>query len=104
VQAGLTISGEAQESFIHIETSVDEVNAKVESVNQNIHHLVDANVRIERVMGIVSSVSETGISVSQETSAASQQQMSTTEEIENSAKSLAGLAEELQISLQKFTV
>lgn len=104
VQAGLTISGEAQESFIHIETSVDEVNAKVESVNQNIHQLVDANVRIERVMGIVSSVSETGISVSQETSAASQQQMSTTEEIENSAKSLAGLAEELQISLQKFTV
>lgn len=104
VQAGLTISGEAQESFIHIETSVDEVNAKVESVNQNIHQLVDANVRIEQVMGIVSSVSETGISVSQETSAASQQQMSTTEEIENSAKSLAGLAEELQISLQKFTV
>jgi methyl-accepting chemotaxis protein len=104
VQAGLTISGEAQESFIHIETSVDEVNAKVENVNQNIHQLVDANVRIERVMGIVSSVSETGISVSQETSAASQQQMSTTEEIENSAKSLAGLAEELQISLQKFTV
>lgn len=104
VQAGLTISGEAQESFIHIETSVEEVNAKVESVNQNIHQLVDANVRIEQVMSIVSSVSETGISVSQETSAASQQQMSTTEEIENSAKSLAGLAEELQISLQKFTV
>ncbi len=104
VQAGLTISGEAQESFIHIETSVDEVNAKVENVNQNIHQLVDANVRIEQVMGIVSTVSETGISVSQETSAASQQQMSTTEEIENSAKSLAGLAEELQISLQKFTV
>ncbi|NOV04163.1 methyl-accepting chemotaxis protein [Paenibacillus planticolens] len=104
VQAGLTISGEAQESFIHIETSVDKVNAKVESVNQNIHQLVDANERIEQVMSIVSSVSETGISVSQETSAASQQQMSTTEEIENSAKSLAGLAEELQISLQKFTV
>ncbi|MNY82945.1 hypothetical protein D3C86_2253530 [compost metagenome] len=55
-------------------------------------------------MRIVSSVSEIGISVSQETSAASQQQMSTTEEIENSAKSLAGLAEELQISLQKFKV
>ncbi|MBP1967389.1 methyl-accepting chemotaxis protein [Paenibacillus aceris] len=104
VQAGLTISGEAQESFIHIESSVEEVNAKVESVNQNIHQLVDANVRIEQVMSIVSSVSETGISVSQETSAASQQQMSTTEEIENSAKSLAGLAEELQMSLQKFTV
>ncbi|MDD9269775.1 methyl-accepting chemotaxis protein [Paenibacillus sp. GCM10023248] len=104
VQAGLTISGEAQESFTHIELSVEKVNAKVERVNQNINQLVDANVRIEQVMGIVSSVSETGISASQETSAASQQQMSTTEEIENSAKSLAGLAEELQISLQKFTV
>ncbi|WP_217635200.1 methyl-accepting chemotaxis protein [Paenibacillus sp. yr247] len=104
VEAGLTISGEAQESFVHIETSVEKVNAKVESVNLNIHQLVDANLRIEQVMSIVSAVSETGISVSQETSAASQQQMSTTEEIENSAKSLAGLAEELQISLQKFTV
>lgn len=104
VQAGLTISGEAQESFTNIELSVEKVNAKVERVNQNIHQLVSANERIEQVMSIVSSVSETGISVSQETSAASQQQMSTTEEIENSAKSLAGLAEELQISLQKFTV
>lgn len=104
VQEGLTISEEAQESFVHIETSVEKVNAKVEDVNRNIHQLVDANLRIEQVMRIVSSVSETGISVSQETSAASQQQMSTTEEIENSAKSLAGLAEELQISLQKFKV
>ncbi|OAS17649.1 methyl-accepting chemotaxis protein [Paenibacillus oryzisoli] len=104
VQEGLTISEEAQESFVHIETSVEKVNTKVEDVNRNIHQLVDANLRIEQVMRIVSSVSETGISVSQETSAASQQQMSTTEEIENSAKSLAGLAEELQISLQKFKV
>ncbi|MGO4272045.1 methyl-accepting chemotaxis protein [Paenibacillus sp. TAF58] len=104
VEVGLSISGKAQESFIHIESSVEKVNAKVESVNTNIHQLVDANLRIEQVMSIVSAVSETGISVSQETSAASQQQMSTTEEIENSAKSLAGLAEELQISLQKFTV
>jgi methyl-accepting chemotaxis protein len=104
VEVGLSISGKAQESFVHIESSVEKVNAKVESVNTNIHQLVDANLRIEQVMGIVSAVSETGISVSQETSAASQQQMSTTEEIENSAKSLAGLAEELQISLQKFTV
>ncbi len=104
VEVGLSISEEAQESFVHIESSVEKVNTKVESVNLNIHQLVDANLRIEQVMGIVSAVSETGISVSQETSAASQQQMSTTEEIENSAKSLAGLAEELQISLQKFTV
>ncbi|WP_173218796.1 methyl-accepting chemotaxis protein [Paenibacillus alba] len=104
VEAGLAISEEAQESFIHIETSVEKVNAKVENVNLNIHQLVEANERIEQVMSIVSAVSETGISVSQETSAASQQQMSTTEEIENSAKSLAGLAEALQISLQKFTV
>lgn len=104
VEVGLSISGKAQESFVHIESSVEKVNAKVESVNTNIHQLVDANLRIEQVMGIVSTVSETGISVSQETSAASQQQMATTEEIENSAKSLAGLAEELQISLQKFTV
>ncbi|MDQ0886255.1 methyl-accepting chemotaxis protein [Paenibacillus sp. V4I9] len=104
VEVGLSISGKAQESFVHIESSVEKVNAKVESVNLNIHQLVDANLRIEQVMGIVSAVSETGICVSQETSAASQQQMSTTEEIENSAKSLAGLAEELQISLQKFTV
>ncbi len=104
VEVGLSISGKAQESFVHIESSVEKVNAKVENVNLNIQHLVDANLRIEQVMGIVSAVSETGISVSQETSAASQQQMSTTEEIENSAKSLAGLAEELQISLQKFTV
>ena len=71
-----------------ISRSVEKVNTKVESVNLNIHQLVDANLRIEQVMGIVSAVSETGISVSQETSAASQQQMSTTEEIENSAKSL----------------
>ncbi|MNY57080.1 Methyl-accepting chemotaxis protein McpB [compost metagenome] len=104
MQEGLTISEEAQASFVHIETSVEKVNAKVEDVNLNIHQLVEANLRIEQVMRIVSSVSETGISVSQETSAASQQQMSTTEEIENSAKSLAGLAEELQISLQKFKV
>ncbi len=104
VEVGLSISEKAQESFVHIESSVEKVNAKVESVNLNIHQLVDANLRIEQVMSIVSAVSETGISVSQETSAASQQQMSTTEEIENSAKSLAGLAEELQISLQKFTV
>ncbi|MDQ0901367.1 MULTISPECIES: methyl-accepting chemotaxis protein [unclassified Paenibacillus] len=104
MEVGLSISGKAQESFVHIESSVEKVNAKVESVNTNIHQLVDANLRIEHVMGIVSAVSETGISVSQETSAASQQQMATTEEIENSAKALAGLAEELQISLQKFTV
>ncbi|WNR47005.1 methyl-accepting chemotaxis protein [Paenibacillus roseipurpureus] len=104
VQEGLTISEEAQESFVHIESSVEKVNLKVEDVNSDIHQLVDANVRIEQVMKIVSSVSETGISVSQETSAASQQQLATTEEIENSAKSLADLAEELQISLQKFKV
>lgn len=104
VKEGLTISEQVQESFVHIEESVEMVNAKVEDVNQSIHHLVAANVRIEEVMGVVSAVSETGISVSQETAAASQEQMATTEEIENSAKSLAGLAEELQLSLQKFTV
>ncbi|MEW9700033.1 methyl-accepting chemotaxis protein [Paenibacillus sp. SI8] len=104
VEEGLVISAHAEESFNHIETSVDKVNAKVDTVNQAIHHLVGANVRIEEVMTVVSAVSETGISVSQETSAASEEQMATTEDIENSAKSLAGLAEELQQSLQKFKV
>ncbi|RTE08315.1 methyl-accepting chemotaxis protein [Paenibacillus whitsoniae] len=104
VETGLTISEQAQESFVHIAASVEEVNAKVEVVNLNIQQLVAANLQIEQVMRTVSEVSEVGISVSQETSAASQQQMATTEEIENSAKSLAGLAEELQISLHKFKV
>ncbi|UJF31923.1 methyl-accepting chemotaxis protein [Paenibacillus hexagrammi] len=104
VEEGLAVSERVQQSFARIAASVEKVNAKVDDVNQSIHQLVDSNTRIEQVMNVVSSVSQTGIGVSQEASAASQQQQSTTEEIENSAKALAGLAEELQISLHKFVV
>lgn len=104
VEQGLRMTTETKETFGQIERSVSDVTLKLNEVNSSIIDLTTGSQQIVQMMDAVSSVAHTGLSISQQTAAASEEQHATSEEIENSAKSLAVLAEELQMSLKKFTV
>jgi methyl-accepting chemotaxis protein len=104
VQEGLAITEETKGSFREIEDSVQKVSEMLEKVTESAHKLARGSAKMVDLMDKVNHVSQSGMAISQETAAASQAQQATTEEIENASKSLATLAEELQLSLQKFRV
>lgn len=104
VKDGLLITEATKETFQTIEGSVGQVSAKMEQVAGATKKLVEGSGQMVELMEKVNHVAQSGMAISEETAAASQEQQATTEEIENAAKSLSRLAEELQLSLGQFRI
>lgn len=104
VRQGMQMAVETNAAFNQIEVSVESVMQRVQEVGDSIRELTSGSRQVIQMMDVVQSVSLSGMGISQQTAAASEEQQATTQEIENSAKSLAEIAGELQLSLQKFVV
>jgi methyl-accepting chemotaxis protein len=104
VEQGMLQSKYTQTKFLNIGQSIDEIYQKVESTTQSILDLSISRQKVVGVVALVSSVTEVGMNISQQTAAASEEQYATTEEIATASRVLAQQAEELRSSMQKFTL
>lgn len=102
VELGIEKTQQAQVVFQHIDEAVDHVYAGVSSVKETVDHLILGSRRIVTVMDVVDHVAKEGKVVSRQSSASSQEQFSSMEEIRSAAESLAKLSEDLQLALQHF--
>lgn len=103
-EQGIDKTHQAQDAFGRIDEAVERVYVGVASVRQSIEELTASSQSIASAMELVNEVTKEGMAVSQQTSASSQEQLSSMEEIRHSADALAKLAEELQLSLNRFKI
>jgi methyl-accepting chemotaxis protein len=103
-EQGIDKTHQAQDAFGRIDEAVERVYVGVASVRQSIEELTASSQSIVSAMELVNKVTKEGMAVSQQTSASSQEQLSSMEEIRHSADALAKLAEELQLSLNRFKI
>lgn len=104
VKEGLLLSEEVKQAFQKIEDSFGQVFVKLEESSSHTRRLMEGSAQMVEMMDKVNHVSQSGMAISEQTAAASQEQQATSEEIENASRSLAKLAEELQLALQRFTL
>ncbi|WP_246313463.1 methyl-accepting chemotaxis protein [Paenibacillus foliorum] len=102
VELGIEKTKHTQIVFHHIDEAVDHVYVGVTSVKNTIDQLISGSERIVSVMDVVNEVAKEGMTVSRQSTASSQEQLSSMEEIRSAADSLAKLSEELQLTLQHF--
>ncbi|MCR8635127.1 methyl-accepting chemotaxis protein [Paenibacillus radicis (ex Xue et al. 2023)] len=102
VELGIEKTKHTQVVFHHIDEAVDHVYVGVASVKDTIDQLIAGSQRIVSVMDVVNNVAKEGMTVSRQSTASSQEQLSSMEEIRSAADALAKLSEELQLTLQHF--
>ncbi|NHN31840.1 methyl-accepting chemotaxis protein [Paenibacillus sp. S3N08] len=104
VHTGIELSKSVHSTFALIDRSVVNVMQSVQEVSGSIREISEGSEGIVAAMDAVSGVTQKGASASQETAAASQEQLATMEDVTNSAKSLAELAEAMQSKLANFNL
>lgn len=100
---GLKATAESKHTFIEIEQSVSAVNDNVTSVAESIEQIRSMAETISQSAIQVRKLAESTAFTAQETSAATEEQLAVNEEISTSSQTLAGLAENLQKEVNKFT-
>ncbi|HWL23887.1 MAG TPA: methyl-accepting chemotaxis protein [Ureibacillus sp.] len=102
VNEGITKTNESLHVFKEIESSVEDVIDKVESVSaaiEEIHAIADS---VTESVIKVETLAKDAAAYSNDSSAATEQQLAVNQEISSSAHSLADLAEKLQQEVSKF--
>lgn len=102
VNEGITKTNESLHVFNEIETSVEDVINKVETVSsaiEEIHAIADS---VTESVIKVESLAQDAATYSNDSSAATEEQLAVNQEISSSANSLADLAEKLQQEVRKF--
>lgn len=102
VEKGLLATNEANQAFTNISSSIEEVTAKVGEVSAAVEELTAQSQTIVQTMEFVKDITEQGVFAAQDSSASTQEQVATMEEITDSAQGLTKLAEELQGVLSQF--
>lgn len=100
---GLKATAESKHTFIEIEQSVSAVNDNVTTVAESIEQIRTMAETISQSAIQVRKLAESTAFTAQETSAATEEQLAVNEEISTSSQTLAGLAENLQKEVNKFT-
>ncbi|WOV88631.1 methyl-accepting chemotaxis protein [Sporosarcina oncorhynchi] len=100
---GLTATAESKQTFIEIEHSVQAVNDNVVTVTEAIEQIRTMTETISQSAVQVRKLAESTAFTAQETSAATEEQLAVNEEISTSSQTLAGLAENLQKEVNRFT-
>jgi methyl-accepting chemotaxis protein len=104
VEAGITLSRKAIESFEDIQRLIGSVSDSVQEVSASIQEIASVGENIVESSEKVKEIAETSASASQESSAATEEQLATMEEVASSAQALSSLAEDLQTLISKFKV
>ncbi|QUG40804.1 methyl-accepting chemotaxis protein [Psychrobacillus sp. INOP01] len=102
VEEGLAKTTESLNVFHQIETSVDDVVQKVESVTTAISQIQEMASSVTESVQQVQTLATHAADGASDTSAATEQQLAANEEISSNAQSLADLAEKLQNEVSHF--
>ncbi|MER2076752.1 methyl-accepting chemotaxis protein [Psychrobacillus psychrotolerans] len=104
VEEGLAQTTESLNVFHQIETSVDDVVQKVESVTTAISHIQEISSTVTESVQQVQTLATQAADGASDTSAATEQQLAANEEISSNAQFLADLAEKLQNEVSHFKI
>ena len=104
VKDGFAKTQHVAETFQAIKDDVTNVNSKVKDVMASIDLVSSQSQEIVSISEIIKKAAEEGAILSQDNSAANEEQVATMEEITSSAQSLAELADELQSSIAIFKI
>jgi len=104
VANGLTSTNEVKIAFIDIESFIDNVIDRVRDVSASVEEIKDFSKQIANEIEHVNQLSEDGLQLSQESSAASEEQFNAMGEMLDSVKNLTYLAEELQRQANRFKI
>ncbi|MDQ0229854.1 methyl-accepting chemotaxis protein [Metabacillus malikii] len=104
VNSGLQVVNIAGESFKNIEQAVTGVVSQIEDISEAIKKLVNGTDIVNKSIHNVSDVAKESAEITQNISAATEEQLASMEEISHSSQSLAQLADELQNILKQFKI
>lgn len=102
VEQGTEQISQTGKAFERISSSIVHVNRKMEEISEDIKDIEKSNQKLTEEISNIASVSEQAAAGVEQTSASLQQSSSSIEEISANASSLAILAEDLNLLIQKF--
>lgn len=102
VQQGMRETSEANSAFTKISSSMGNVSGKVKEVTVSVESLVIQSDQVSKAMEHLEDISMRSVTANQESSAATEEQLATMEEVSASANSLAYLSEDLQEIIKHF--
>lgn len=104
VHAGLNVVNDAGSSFLKIDEAIRRFVDQIGDISEALQKLAGGAVNVNTSIGEVSSVSKDSASLSQNISAATEEQLASMQEISSSAQALASLADDLQKIVNQFRI
>lgn len=104
VKQGTVVAGQAGEAFAQIVGLIQEVNTQVAAISAAMQQTETSSGKIVQSVEDMQRVSRATAEQTQTVAAATEEQAASMEEIASSSRSLANLAEELQVAVSRFKV
>jgi methyl-accepting chemotaxis protein len=104
VNSGLNVANVAGSSFQKIEQAVNGVVSQIEEISESLRKLASGTDSVNDSIQHVNEVAKDSAGITQNISAATEEQLASIEEISASSQSLAKLADELQVIMKQFTI
>ncbi|MFD0590311.1 methyl-accepting chemotaxis protein [Paenibacillus sp. GCM10027627] len=104
VASGIEAVHSAGKAFVHIQGSVNSVNDQIHEVTSSIQQMAVGTEQIVHSMSFITGISSSTGSMAQEVSGETDKQLSSMEEVSDSARSLSHMASQLQLTIEKFKV
>ncbi|TFE01332.1 methyl-accepting chemotaxis protein [Jeotgalibacillus sp. R-1-5s-1] len=102
VNEGVEATEVAEQSFGQISQSIKDVSSKVENVTLSIQDVEQLSIQVSILIESIQDVAVRNVGANQDSSAATEEQLATMEEISSSAQSLTHLSEGLQEAVSQF--
>lgn len=104
VQSGLNVVNVAGSSFEKIEHAVSGVVSQIEEISESLKKLSNGTISVNDSIKNVSNVAQESSMITQNISAATEEQLASMEEITSSSLALAKLADDLQVIINQFKI
>ncbi|MEY8742404.1 methyl-accepting chemotaxis protein [Bacillales bacterium AN1005] len=104
VQSGLNVVNVAGSSFEKIEQAVNGVVSQIEDISESLKKLSRGTNSVKDSIKNVSNVAQESSMITQNISAATEEQLASMEEITSSSLALAKLADDLQVIINQFKI
>lgn len=104
VQSGLNVVNIAGSSFEKIEQAVNGIVSQIEDISESLKKLSSGTISVNESINNVSNVAQESSMITQNISAATEEQLASMEEITSSSLALAKLADDLQVIINQFKI
>jgi methyl-accepting chemotaxis protein len=104
IKQGVSLVTQAGESFNHINNSIDHMAAQMQDIAGAVEQITTGSEHLLTRIQLMTEVSNTGLSHTQNVAASAEQQTATMIEISASAASLSEMAEHLQLLINQFKI